>query len=147
MNDYQLPSIRTLTRITSKVACVEDITLLKSVLHNLPVLQRRCVLLWDEVYIKSSLTYHGGTLFGKAVDHPDKLAQTVLSMMIKCLYGGPDFLVKALPVSKLNAEFLIEQSSSIIEAVQSNPEGQIVAIIADGHKTNQMCFKQSNLGF
>ena len=43
--------------------------------------------------------------------------------------------MKALPVSNLNAEFLIEQSSPIIEAVQSNPEGQIVAIIADGHKT------------
>ena len=74
-----------------EVGCVEDITFLKRVLHNLPVWQRRCVLLWDEVYIKSSLTYHGGTLFGKAVDHPDKLAQTVLSMMIKCLYGGPEF--------------------------------------------------------
>ena len=62
--------------------------------------------------------------------------------MIKCLYGGPEILVKALPVSNLNAEFLIEQSSPIIQAVQSNPEGQIVAIIADGHKTNQKCFKQ-----
>ena len=97
VNDYQLPSIRTLTQITSKVACVEYITFLKSVLHNLPVWQKRCVLLWD--------------------DHPDKLAHTVLSITIKCLYGGPEFLVKTLPVSNLNAEFLIEQSNPIIEAV------------------------------
>ena len=144
VTDYQLPGIRTLTRITSKVGRVEDITFLRSVLDNVPVWQRRCLLLWDEVYVKSALTYHGGTLFGRAVDHPDKLAKTVLSMMIKCLYGGPEFLVKALPVSKLTADFLREQSTPILEAVSSHETSQIVAIIADGHKTNQKCFK--NLG-
>ena len=96
------------------------------------------------MYFKSALTYYGGTLFGRAVDHPDKLAKTVLSMMIKCLYGGPEFLVKALPVSKLTADFLREQSAPILEAVSSHETSQIVAIIADGHKTNQKCFK--NLG-
>ena len=62
--------------------------------------------------------------------------------MIKCLYGGPEFLVKTLQVSNLNAEFLIEQISPIIEAVQRHPDGHIVAIVADGHKTNQKCFKK-----
>ena len=51
--------------------------------------------------------------------------------------------MKFLPISNINAEFLIEQSSPIIEAVQSQPSGHIVAIIADGHKTNQNCFKNT----
>ena len=38
----------------------------------------------DEVYIKSALLCHG-TLFGKSVNRPDKLAKTMLEYMVKCL--------------------------------------------------------------
>ena len=52
--DFQLPSIRTLTRITSKIGSVEDVAFLKGVLDGIPIWQRRCILLWDEVYISRS---------------------------------------------------------------------------------------------
>ena len=139
--DFQLPSIRTLTRITNKIGSVEDVAFLKGFLDGIPIWQRRCVLLWDEVYIKSKLTYHGGTLFGRAVDKPEKLAKTVLSMMVKCLYGGPEFLVKALPVSNLTSDFLKEQSQPVIETLKNHQTSQVIAIIADGHRTNQKYFK------
>jgi hypothetical protein len=90
--------------------------------------------------VKSALTYHGGKLFGKAVDHPDKLAKTVLSMMVKCLYGGPEFITKALPVSNLTSDFLIDQSKPIIDTINSHSDSQVLAIVADGHRTNQKCF-------
>ena len=63
-------SVRTLTRITSTISSVDDVKLLKAVLDSFSSWQRKCAVMWDEVYIKSNLTYHGGSLVGKAVDQP-----------------------------------------------------------------------------
>ena len=69
----------------------------------------------DEVYVKSTLSYHGGKVFGRAQNNPNKLARTVLGIMIKCLFGGPEFLAKMIPVCDLNAEFQYEQVSTIMK--------------------------------
>ena len=113
--DYQLPSVRTLTRITSKVSKKDDLSFLKDVLFKINEYQRKCIIMLDEVYVKSALLYHGGTLFGRSVNHPDQLAKTVLAFMVKCLFGGPEFITKMLPVTKLNADFQHSQCVPIIE--------------------------------
>ena len=51
-----------------------------------------CTILWDKIYIKPALTYYEGKLFARGIDHPEKLAKTMLTVMIKCLYGGPKFV-------------------------------------------------------
>ena len=66
--DFQLPSIRTLTKITSKVKNIDEQKFLLSVFKNLPHHQKQCIVIWDEMYIKSAQTYHGGTIFGKSTD-------------------------------------------------------------------------------
>ena len=140
-NDYHLPSVRTLTRITSKVSHIDEVNFLKSVFDRLEDSQRRCAILIDEVYIKAALTYHGGALFGKAVDCPEKLATSVLCIMIKCLYGGPEYVSKALPVSNLTHQFIIDQVAPLINAVETE-NGKVIAILSDGHSTNRKCFKK-----
>ena len=100
-------------------------------------------MLWDEVYVKAMMRYHGGSLFGKAVDHLDKLAKTVLSIMVKCLYGGPEFIHKALPVSNLTGDFLLKEATPLLNAINESG-AKVVAMISDGHRTNQNCFKQLN---
>ena len=58
------------------------------------------------------LLYHGGTLFivfGRATDDPQSLVQTVLGVMISCVFRGPIFISKMLPVAKFNPTFLYEQ--------------------------------------
>ena len=45
--DFQLPSIRTLTRITSKVGKVAETEFLASIFKNLSPCQRRCIILWQ----------------------------------------------------------------------------------------------------
>ena len=48
-------------------------------------------------------------LFGKFVNHPDKLAKTMLAYMVKYLYGGPELLANILPVcGKENTILLVE---------------------------------------
>ena len=58
--------------------------------------------------------YHGGTVFGKAVNKLNELANTVLAFFIVTFYGGPNFLLRMLPVSGLNAIFLFEETQKII---------------------------------
>ena len=68
-----------------------------SIFSNIEENQRNCILLVDEVYVKSLLLYLGGSLFRKAENNSELLANTVLGIMVKCLKGGPSFLCKMIP--------------------------------------------------
>ena len=56
--------------------------------------QKCYLLIIDEVYVKSISQYHGSVLFGKVVNKPSKLINTVLSFMLTRFSGGPKFLFK-----------------------------------------------------
>ena len=84
--------------MTLKVSKVDETKFLLNIFSKLPASRRKFVILWGEIFIKSALTYHGGTIFGKTVDPPDKLAKTVLAVMVKCLFGGPEFIHKIYPM-------------------------------------------------
>ena len=126
--------------MTSKISKIDETKFLLDIFCKLPARQRKCVILWDEIDIKSALTYHGETIFGKAVDSPDKLAKTVLAVMVKCLFGGPEFIHKIYPMKNLTAKFLCDEGNKIVEAIESDATNKVIAIVADGHKTNQKCF-------
>ena len=138
--DYQLPSITTLTRIISKVSKVSEVPFLISVFQSVESNQKLCLILRDEVYVKKMLLYHGGALFGKAVNDPASLAKTILGIMVVCLYGSPLFLSKILPISRLTSKFLSEQIDATHQVIASSG-GEIKAIICDGNRTNQAFFK------
>ena len=110
--EFELSSVRTITRITSRVNKLDDNLYIQKVFQNLnDVRQKTCILLLDEVYVKAMLQYHGGILFGKTVNYPSKLANTVLNFMVITLFGGPKFLCKMLPVCNLSANFVFEQTN------------------------------------
>ena len=111
-----------------------------SIFKNLSPCQQQCVKLWDEIYIKSALTYHGEKLFGHALDHPEKLAKTMLTVMIKCLYKGSEFIYKVYPISNHTAKFLYDEGQSIIKVIKFGQQNTVIAVIADKHYTNQKCF-------
>lgn len=139
--DYELPSVSTLTRLTSKVSNIEDSAFLRGVFQSLNDGQKSYILLIDEVYVKPMLSYHGGQLFGSSLSDNTQLAKTVLAFMIVCLYGGPKFLVKMLPVSKLDTDFLYNQSVMLIDQIKHSG-GKLVAIICDNNRVNQAFFKK-----
>lgn len=86
------------------------------------------------------MLYHGGQVFGRSADDPQSLARTVLGLMVSCMFGGPDFLSKIIPVSRLNATFLQEQIQLSLDAIQE-AGGQVKAVICDGNRNNQALFK------
>ena len=138
--DLKLPSETTLTRITSKVASVPENSFLNKIFKTLEGNQKLCILLHDEIYIKKMLLLHGGTIFGRAINDPSSLAKTILGIMIVCLYGGPKFLSKMIPLSKLDAKFLMTQVNPTVEAID-NAGGKVKAIISDSNRVNQSFFK------
>ena len=114
--DYKLPSIPTLTNLTSKVGKLDENKFMDTVFSSLPQAMKTCVLVFDEVYAKKSLSFHGGSMFGRAVNKPDELAKTILAMMVSCQFGGPKFVSKMLPVSKLDTAFLKDEILETIKA-------------------------------
>ena len=133
--DYQSPSIQTLTRLTSKVSKLSEANFLQRVLNSIERNQTDCVVFFDEVYVKQTMLYHGGTVFGKACNNPSLLANTVLGTMINCMFGGPTFLTRML-----NAEFLAEQINETIISIKT-AGGTINSLICDNNRTNQKFFK------
>ena len=86
------------------------------------------------------LLYHVKQLFGKSVDNPSLLAQTVLGIMLICLNGGPNFLTKLIPISKLTSAFLFKQTELTVQAITFVP-ADVKAIIYDCNRVNQAFFK------
>lgn len=139
--DYLLPSIQTLTRLTSKVSKMDELSFLGNIFKNISDQQKECIIIHDEVYVKKMMLYHGGSLFGKAVDDPNTLAKTVLGIMVRCLYGGPSFLSKMLPIARLHSQFLYDEIFYSVQNIQS-VGGRVKVIICDGNRTNQSFFKK-----
>ena len=97
-SDFQFPSIRTLTRITSSFSKQSDLHFLTNIFQSLEEEQKICILLLDEVYIKKMFQYYGEEIFGKSANYLSKLAETMLGLMINCLLGGPKFRLSLIPV-------------------------------------------------
>ena len=57
------------------------------------------------------------------------------------MYGGPKFLCKMLPVKKLNADFLFEQTNILLENLKE-AGAKVIAIVCDGNRVNQAFFKK-----
>ena len=139
-DDYELPSIATLTRLTSKVLNIDDSVVLKNVLSNVNSRQKSFIVLIDEVYVKPALRYHGGTVFGKAVNKQSELATTILSFFLVGQFGGPKFLFRMIPVVDLDSDFLFKENKKLVNCVRE-AGGNVVAIISDNNRVNQKFFK------
>ena len=138
--DFELPSVRTLSTLTSSIRNIGDNKYLSNFFSGISENQKNCILLIDEVYVKPTLQCHGGVVFGKAVNKPDLTANTILSFMIVCLFNGPKLLYKMLPVKQLDATFLHRQTDLILKQVE-RAGGRAKAVICDNNRVNQSFFK------
>ena len=79
-------------------------------------------------------------MFGRAVNDPSKFATTILGIMVVCLYGGPSFLTKMLPIAGLESSFIREVIDATNDSLVSSG-GNALAIISDGNQTNRKFMK------
>ena len=96
------------------------------IFKNISNYQKICIILHDEIYVKKQQLFHGGNIYGNAVDSPEgekKLASTCLGIMIVCLLGGPRFISKMLPIANLKSTFLqdnISKTQNALKALKVN---------------------------
>lgn len=93
----------------------------------------------DEIHILPSIRYRGHHLVGRSVDNPDKIAKTVLGLMVETMYGGPSFMARLIPIFSLDAKLLFEQVLKLIEIIHE-AGGFVFLIICDDLKANQSMY-------
>ena len=82
--------------------------------------------------------YHQ-TVSALANYHIDNNGRLVLEPF-NCVFGGPKFLCKLLPVKELNADFLFEQTNVLLENLKE-AGANVCAIVCDGNRVNQAFYK------
>ena len=109
--DYQLPSTKTLTRITSRVSNlnVKWITMCNNARRN---------------------------LFGRVTDDPQSFAKFVVGVMISCMFRRSVFISKILPIAKLNSPFLYEKIRLTFDVINQS-SSEVKALSCDGSRNGQ----------
>ena len=143
--DFEFPSTKTLSCLTSITKSTDNQKFLNTIILSLPDRQKNLISLIDEVYVKPTLQYSGGTSFGLAVNNPELLSNTILTFMIsaRLVLGEPKLVCKMLPVRKVDAKFLFKQASLLTSAIQKFA-GRVIVIICDENRLNQVFFKLFN---
>ena len=59
-------------------------------------------ILFYEVKLKSVLRFTAGHIGGYATNHPEILATSALIFELVCHYGGLRFIIRVIPVAKLD---------------------------------------------
>ena len=92
------------------------------------------------MYIKPSLQFRGGHVFGHAEDDNSQCARTILALMVKTLLGGPTFIARLIPIFKLNSSYLKQQLEKLADVI-SSCGGKVLALIGDNHMINRQMYK------
>ena len=94
----------------------------------------------DEVYIKSSVTYSGGVLFGYSEDAPKQLANTLLCVIIKGSFHLLNFLAKLVTIHALTVEFQFNTVKNLISLLEECVDS-VISIIKDNNRINEFSLK------
>ena len=104
---------------------------------NLIKFWKKIIISIDQV--KLSLQYQRVDIVGLD-ENSEKIAKTVLGIMIKCLHAGPKFLIKMIAVAKLESEFLFEKVTCIVNFINRLNGHSEIAIKCDNNRLNQTFF-------
>jgi len=118
--------------------CAETI---RTVFQSLSSSEKRCALLFDEMYIKASIRFRGGHLIGYAEDSPSELAKSLLVFMIKPMFGKPAFVCRLVPIFQLSPDFLRCLIVRITEIIIAEG-GNLLCLISDNHPVNRSVYER-----
>ena len=90
---------------------------LRKGLNHSDIRPKHYIIAIDQVYIKSALCYWRNTMFGKAVNNPNKLDP-------------------AVPVTKLGTEFQFEHCQPATETIRKVENVKALGILPDGNRAN-----------
>ena len=105
--------------------------------------QKICLLLIDEVKIRPSVLLSGGFLSGKAMNQPTEKASSMLGLMVRCLHGGPSFMLRIIPVHRLDSKFQFDIVKDCAACLMKSG-ADVIGSITDNHRINQQFCKLFN---
>jgi len=140
-----LPSIKTLKSYFGKLGSPESIRVcrevISSVFSQLSEIEKYCFITADEIHVKPSIQYQKDQIIGFAVDcEEQKVAKTILAIMINPSMGAPAFVARLLPVFSLKHDFLKEQVDIVMKII-FDVGGIVFLVMTDNHSVNQKMFK------
>ncbi|GFR61731.1 hypothetical protein ElyMa_000110600 [Elysia marginata] len=91
-------------------------------------------------WLSRLLTFNGGVVFGYAEYDSSREAITLLTIMVKCLFGGKKFIEKLILCHALTAEFQFQCVQNVMELLH-NCGATVKAVINDNNRINQAFFK------
>ena len=117
-----LPSIKFIKELLSK--CSQDANL-KTFFDKLSPEQRLINIFFEEVELTQAMRFTSGHVLGHAnkvsdASKMEELATHTLVIEIVCYHGGPRYILRVIPVAKLNAGdlegILLESSQVVVDA-------------------------------
>ena len=72
---YEQASTKLLQRLTSSVSKFDEVTYYSKIFDNFENDRKICCILFDEIYVKKMLQYHGGKVFGLALNQNEIIAK------------------------------------------------------------------------
>ena len=133
-----LPAVSKMRALKSAVN--PELLVQKTLKRATSVQQKVCIMIIDEVKVKSRLIFAGHHMHGYAEDEPSKKARSVLCMMMRCLHGGYSSMVSLTPIYSLTAAFQKMKFEQAMRLIHKNG-GHVIAVVADGLKGNQLFMK------
>ena len=113
---------------------------LSTIFKELQPKQRMVNILLDEVKLKKAVRFSGGHILGYAENNPDELATSALVIELVCNHGGPKYIFRIYPTSRLNADqlkgMLLEAASAVVHC-----GGRPFTFVCDNCAVNQKTYK------
>ncbi|GFS18677.1 transposable element P transposase [Elysia marginata] len=138
-NNLVLPSEATIQKITRISKNLEDDEIYAAFFRGQDERSKACFLIVNEIYVKATISYSSGQLLGYASDKEGKIANTLLCVMVKCLFSGKKFVAKLIPCHALKAHFQYKVVSHLVGSLEK-AGGKVIGIINDNNKVNQNYF-------
>ena len=123
-------------------ACSNDdnIKYLKSQCDHLNDHEKKITLKFDEIQIKSKLEYRGGKITGLSENRENELAHHIQAFMIKSVSSDYSEMVRLIPVTRNNSNFLIPELKGIIKDLE-NVGFSVVCLTSDNASINRTIFE------
>lgn len=136
LDEFPLPSLSLLEKISQ--GGVDPIKSAKLLLEKEKI-SKDVVLMIDEMYLQKSAEYCGGELIG--CDEDGNLFKGLVGFMIVGLQKSIPYVIKSIPETKIEGEWLKTEIIKSIETLHSLGFS-VRAVIADNHSTNVSAFSK-----
>lgn len=134
LNEFPLPSISLLGKL--KEGKIDSMKFLKSLREN-KSLSKDIIIIFDEMYLQKCAEYSGGDVIG--INEEKECYRSVVSFMVVGLKENTSCIFKAVPITKLNSDFLKNEIHNIINSLIKN-DFNVRAVVSDNHASNVSCF-------